>query len=43
MDLYHKLGIKNAELKLYEHMRHEILNEDDKQVVYNDILNFIKK
>ena len=43
VDLYHKLGIKNAELKIYEHMRHEILNEDDKLTVYNDILNFIKK
>ena len=43
VDLYHKLGIKNAELKLYDHMRHEILNEDDKLTVYNDILNFIKK
>ena len=37
------VGIKNAELKLYDHMRHEILNEDDKLTVYNDILNFIKK
>ena len=41
--LYHKLGIKNAELKLYDHMRHEILNEKDNQKVYNDILEFIKK
>lgn len=43
VDLYHKLGVKNAELKLYDHMRHEILNEDDKQKVYNDILEFLKK
>ena len=41
--LYKKLGVKDVELKLYDHMRHEILNEDDKQTVYNDILNFIKK
>ena len=41
--LYQRLGIKNAELKLYDHMRHEILNEDDKETVYNDILAFIKK
>ena len=41
--LYHKLGIKNAELKLYDHMRHEILNEKDNKKVYNDILEFIKK
>ena len=43
INLYHKLGVKNAELKLYDHMRHEILNEDDKPKVYNDILEFIKK
>ena len=43
VNLYHKLGVKNAELKLYDHMRHEILNEDDKLKVYNDILEFLKK
>lgn len=41
--LYTKLGLNNVELKLYENMRHEILNEKEKDVVYNDILNFIKK
>ena len=40
--LYAKFGIKNVELKIYDHMRHEILNEDDKETVYNDVLNFIK-
>ena len=43
VNLYHKLGVKNAELKLYDHMRHEILNEHDKLKVYNDILEFLKK
>ena len=43
VNLYHKLGVKKAELKLYDHMRHEILNEDDKLKVYNDILEFLKK
>ena len=43
INLYHKLGVKNVELKLYDHMRHEILNEDDKLKVYNDILEFLKK
>ena len=38
-----KLGIKNVELKLYKHARHEILNEDLKEEVYNDIFEFIKK
>lgn len=41
--LYNKLGIKNVELKLYENMRHEILNETEHEKVYNDILEFIEK
>ena len=39
--LYDKLGLKNVQLKLYEHDRHEVLNEDNKQEVYNDILTFL--
>lgn len=31
----------NAEMKLYPGLRHEILNEDDFQRVYDDILNWI--
>lgn len=41
--MYKKIGVKNVDLKLYEGMRHEILNETDKMTVYNDILSFIKK
>ena len=41
-EMYKKLGVKDVQLKLYENMRHEILNETDKQVVYNDILAFLK-
>lgn len=40
---YKKAGIKNIELKLYEGMRHEILNEIGKEEVYNDILNWLRK
>lgn len=36
-------GFKNVELKLYDNMRHEILNEKDKDVVYKDILEFLMK
>ncbi|MCR8613151.1 MAG: lysophospholipase [Mycoplasma sp.] len=32
---------KKANIKLYENMRHEILNETEKQIVYDDILKFI--
>lgn len=40
--VYKKLGMTNVELKIYENMRHEILNEDAKEMVYDDILKFIK-
>lgn len=38
-----KLGLKNVELKVYEGMRHEILNEVDHEKVYKDVLEFIEK
>lgn len=41
--LYKKLGVKDVNLKIYPHMRHEILNEDKKQEVYDDILAFYTK
>ena len=40
--LYSDAGIKTAKIKLYDDMRHEILNEIDKEVVYVDILEFLK-
>ena len=39
---YKKLGITDVTLKLYPDMRHEILNEKDRDVVYNDILAWIE-
>lgn len=39
---YKKHGIQDVQQKLYEGHRHEILNELDKEVVYEDILNWIK-
>lgn len=38
---YVNCGIKNVSIKLYDGDRHEILNELDKEVVYEDILNFL--
>lgn len=35
-------GINNITLKLYYDCRHEVLNETNKTVVYNDVLNWIK-
>lgn len=39
---YKREGFKNLYIKLYEDCRHEILNELNKEEVYNDILTFIK-
>ncbi len=39
---YKKCGIEDVQLKLYHNDRHEILNELDKAVVYEDILNWIQ-
>jgi len=36
-------GIQNVKKKLYQGDRHEILNEDDKDVVYQDILRWIEE
>ncbi|MBU1145427.1 MAG: alpha/beta hydrolase [Firmicutes bacterium] len=44
--LYHlmkRLGYESIEYKLYNEDRHEILNELDKAVVYQDILEFLEK
>lgn len=41
-NMYKNLGFNNVYLNLYEHMRHEILNETDKAIVYQDILVFLK-
>ena len=37
---YLKYGL-NAQLIIYENMRHEILNEENNQIVYQDIINFL--
>ena len=36
-------GRHNADLKLYPHMRHEILNETDRQQVWDDVLAQIEQ
>lgn len=38
-----KVGYKNVSGKLYDGMRHEILNEKGKEEVYADVLQFIEK
>ena len=41
--IYRKLGLKDVETKIYPHMRHEILNEVNKEQVYEDIVSFLLK
>ena len=36
------LGYNNIQNKLYDGMRHEILNEKESNLVYKDILDFIE-
>ncbi len=38
--MYHKLGLTHVGTKIYENSRHELLNDVDKQEVYQDILTF---
>jgi alpha-beta hydrolase superfamily lysophospholipase len=40
---YRKAGMTDFEFHVYEGMRHEIINEKDKQRVYDDILVWLKK
>lgn len=40
-EAYKKAGIKDVSIKLYEEDRHEILNELDKEQVYEDLRNWI--
>ena len=42
-DMYKKLGVKNVQMKVYDGLRHEILNEDRKEEVYKDIVKFFKE
>lgn len=41
--LMDKVGFKDVSIITYDHMRHEILNEDDNEKVYQDIFNFFDK
>ena len=40
---YKKLGLEKAEMKLYENGRHEMLNETNKEEVYQDVLNWLNQ
>ena len=40
-DMFMKAGMKDMTYKLYENDRHEILNETDREDVYNDIVSWL--
>ena len=40
---FKRSGIKNVSLKLYEGDRHEILNETDREQVYEDLYVWMEK
>lgn len=42
-ETYKKYGIQDIEIKLYKNDRHEILNETDYEVVYQDVLSWMEK
>ena len=39
---FKEVGMKDVQEKIYANDRHEILNETDRDVVYSDILNWLK-
>lgn len=41
--LYKKAGVKDVSIRLYENDRHEVLNEQDRQQVYEDILKWMEE
>ena len=41
--MYHKYGVQNVETKIYQGLRHEILNEDSREDVAKDIAQFFNK
>ena len=43
LDRLQKAGFKNIEVLTLEHMRHEILNEKNNELVYNSLLEFFNK
>ena len=40
---YKSCGIEDVSMKLYENDRHEILNEVDRSLVFDDLLTWMEK
>ena len=43
VDMVKKAGMKNVSVKLYPTDRHEILNETDREQVYEDLYHWLEK
>lgn len=42
-EAFRNAGISETEVKIYEGFRHEVLNEPDREIVFNDIISFINR
>jgi len=42
LDMFKEVGMKDVSIKLYPNDRHEILNELDKDIVFNDLYNYLE-
>ena len=42
-NLYKEIGVNDVQMKLYPGLRHEILNEVNKNEVYEDLLSWLIK
>ncbi|MDP4091738.1 MAG: alpha/beta hydrolase [Bacillota bacterium] len=42
-DMYRKAGLENIEIKLYKEARHEIINEINREEIFNDIIYWLNK
>lgn len=43
VDFLKELGYKDVTSKLYKGLKHEILNEEEKNIIYKDVLDFFNK
>ena len=42
-DVFRKVGIENIDIRLYRDLRHDILHEECRRKIYNDIYRWLRK
>ena len=42
-DVFRKAGIENVDIRLYRDLRHDILHEECRRKIYNDIYRWLRK